>query len=44
VRVHSEIWTAHSRMPMKKGEKARVQAIHGLILDVTPEISKEKSL
>ena len=44
VRVHSEIWTARSTMPIKKGQKLRVKAIHGLILDVTPEISKENSL
>lgn len=41
VRVHSEIWTARSSMPMKKGQSARVDAINGLILDVTPKISKE---
>jgi membrane-bound serine protease (ClpP class) len=41
VRVHSEIWTARSKSPMKKGEKARVQTMHGLILDVLPETTKE---
>ena len=41
VRVHGEIWTARSTIPIKKGQKARVQAIHGLILDITPEIAKE---
>lgn len=44
VRVHSEIWTARSTMPMKKGQTARVDAIHGLLLDVTPYISKGSSL
>jgi len=44
VRVHSEIWTARSTMPMEKGQKARVKAINGLILEVIPEMSKENSL
>ncbi len=44
VRVHSEIWNAHTNIPMKKGEKARVKAIHGLILDVIPETTKEDPL
>jgi membrane-bound serine protease (ClpP class) len=44
VRVHSEVWMARSAMPMTKGQTARVDAIHGLILEVTPEISKENSL
>ncbi len=44
VRVHSEIWTARSTLPMEKGQTAKVDAIHGLILDVTPEISKENPL
>ncbi|MBL4871490.1 MAG: nodulation protein NfeD [Robiginitomaculum sp.] len=41
VRVHSEVWNARSHMPMKKGEKATVVAINGLILDIAPEIYKE---
>ncbi|MDO9417427.1 NfeD family protein [Pararhizobium sp.] len=44
VRVHSEIWNAHTNIPMKKGQKARVKAIHGLILDVIPETTKEDPL
>ncbi|RKZ78860.1 MAG: nodulation protein NfeD [Gammaproteobacteria bacterium] len=44
VRVHSEIWTGHTNIPMKKGEKARVQAIHGLVLDIAPENKKENQL
>jgi len=41
VRVHSELWAARTSTPMRKGEKARVNAIHGLVLDVTPEVTKE---
>ncbi len=37
VRVHSEIWTARSESPMKKGEKARVEAMDGLTLVVRPD-------
>ena len=44
VRVHSEIWAARSNIPMKKGGKARVQAIHGLVLDIAPETKKENQL
>ncbi|PHS73521.1 MAG: serine protease [Cycloclasticus sp.] len=41
VRVHSEVWNARSQTPMKKGEKATVVAINGLILDIAPEAYKE---
>lgn len=41
VRVHSEVWNARSKIPMKKGETARVFAINGLVLDIEPEGSKE---
>jgi len=37
VHVHSEVWSARSQTPMKKGERARVVAINGLILDITAE-------
>jgi membrane-bound serine protease (ClpP class) len=36
VLVHSEVWQATTTIPMKKGDKASVQAINGLILDITP--------
>ncbi len=42
VRVHSEIWNARTNTPLKKGDKARVNAIHGLILDVAPDITQEE--
>ncbi|PCH83048.1 MAG: serine protease [Piscirickettsiaceae bacterium] len=37
VRVHGEVWNARCQTPMKKGERARVVAINGLTLDITPE-------
>jgi len=36
-RVHSETWKVRSRAPLKPGERVRVTAIDGLVLDVTPE-------
>jgi len=34
--VHGERWTAHSSTPVRKGQRIRVKAINGLILDVEP--------
>ena len=36
-RVHSEQWRVRSRVPLKRGDTVRVQARHGLVLDVEPE-------
>jgi membrane-bound serine protease (ClpP class) len=36
--IHSEVWKARTTTPMKKGDKARVKTIRGLILDVIPDI------
>ena len=36
VRVHSETWTAQTSAPIAKGQKARVTAMDGLILTITP--------
>jgi len=36
IRIHSEIWFAHSDAPLRKGQKARVIDIDGLTLQVTP--------
>ena len=35
-RVHSEIWQVRSRVPLKAGQKVRVTALEGLVLDVIP--------
>ncbi|MGC9457262.1 MAG: NfeD family protein [Halothiobacillaceae bacterium] len=34
--LHSERWTARSRVPLRSGQRVRVTAIHGLILEVVP--------
>jgi membrane-bound serine protease (ClpP class) len=36
VSVHGEIWQAESKKPMKKGEKAIVESVDGLVLTVAP--------
>jgi membrane-bound serine protease (ClpP class) len=41
-RVHSENWRVRARAPVHKGQKLRVTAIEGLLLDVTPETDNEK--
>ncbi|HEX7952489.1 MAG TPA: nodulation protein NfeD [Burkholderiales bacterium] len=37
VHVHGENWKARSAVPLKGGEKVRVIAIDGLVLDVAPD-------
>ena len=39
-RVHSEIWQVRSREPLAAGQRVRVTAIEGLVLDVVPESGK----
>jgi membrane-bound serine protease (ClpP class) len=41
-RVHSENWRVRARAPVRKGQKLRVTAIEGLLLDVTPEADNDK--
>jgi len=36
-RVHSETWRVRSAAPLRAGERLRVRAIDGLVLDVAPE-------
>jgi membrane-bound serine protease (ClpP class) len=36
-RVHSETWRIRSRSPLKAGQRVRVAALEGLMLDVVPE-------
>ena len=36
--IHSEVWKARTTTAMKKGDKARVKTMRGLILDVIPDI------
>jgi membrane-bound serine protease (ClpP class) len=42
IRLHSEVWNARSRVPLRKGEQARVQSMQGLILNVEP-ITRENT-
>ena len=39
-RVHSEIWRVRGRAPLKAGQRVRVTAMHGLLLDVVPDTDK----
>ncbi|MBE0615910.1 MAG: nodulation protein NfeD [Burkholderiales bacterium] len=39
-RVHSENWQVRAATPLKAGERVRVAAIHGLMLEVIPESNK----
>ena len=36
-RIHSENWTVRSTVPLKRGQKIRVTAINGLVLEVAPD-------
>jgi membrane-bound serine protease (ClpP class) len=38
-RVHGETWRIRSAAPLKAGERVRVAAMHGLLLDVVPDSS-----
>ena len=37
VRIHSENWKVRSAVPLKGGQKVRVRAIDGLVLEVAPD-------
>jgi membrane-bound serine protease (ClpP class) len=41
-RVHSETWRVRARKPVRKGQKLRVTAIEGLVLDVAPEADNDR--
>jgi membrane-bound serine protease (ClpP class) len=38
--LHGETWRVRSREPMKKGERVRVTAMHGLTLEVVPQTDR----
>ncbi len=38
-RVHGERWRVRCAVPLKRGERLRVTAIHGLVLDAVPDFS-----
>jgi membrane-bound serine protease (ClpP class) len=37
IRVRGEVWQAVTRTPLKRGERVRVNAVHGLVLSVEPD-------
>lgn len=37
VRVHGEIWRARCRVPVKSGQRLRIEAVDGLLLHVEPD-------
>ena len=39
-RVHSETWRVRAAMPLKAGQRVRIAAIDGLVLDVVAEPDK----
>ncbi|MGH8749577.1 MAG: NfeD family protein [Burkholderiales bacterium] len=41
-RVHSETWRVRAGGPVRKGQRLRVTALEGLLLDVVPESDNEK--
>jgi membrane-bound serine protease (ClpP class) len=41
VRAHGELWNAESSVPLRQGQALRVTDMHGLVLKVEPDDSKE---
>jgi len=37
VRVHGELWTAVSSEPVRTGQRLKVRAVDGLVIQVEPE-------
>ena len=40
IQIHSEVWNAHSNVPLQKGQQVRVRSMQGLILNVEPLTGK----
>lgn len=36
IRIHGEVWSAHSKIPLHKGQRVRVRSMKGLVLNVEP--------
>jgi len=36
VHIHGEVWSAESRLPLKRGDRVQVIAVDGLVLHVQP--------
>jgi membrane-bound serine protease (ClpP class) len=39
-RVHSEIWTVRSKVPLHRGQRVKVTGMQGLVLEVVPDTGK----
>lgn len=37
IRIHGEVWNAHSSVPLHKGQQVRVHSMQGLVLNVEPD-------
>jgi len=42
VKLHSEIWNAHSELALQKGQRVKVMGIKGLILNVEPLVTDKQ--
>jgi membrane-bound serine protease (ClpP class) len=42
VRVHGEVWSARTDIPVEPGQKIRITGIQGLTLQVTPDAAQEE--
>jgi membrane-bound serine protease (ClpP class) len=42
VRVHGEMWSARSTVPVRAGQRVRVTGIEGLTLQVSPDEGEPK--
>jgi membrane-bound serine protease (ClpP class) len=43
VQVHGERWKARGAAPLAEGRRVRVTAVHGLVLDVEPDVESNQS-
>jgi membrane-bound serine protease (ClpP class) len=41
IRIHSEVWQAVTKTPLRRGAKVRVRAVEGLVLSVEPETEEK---
>jgi membrane-bound serine protease (ClpP class) len=44
IRIHGERWEVQSNIPLKHGQKVRVSAVNGLILEVKPYLNHSEQL
>ena len=41
IRIHGEVWAAESAVPLQRGDRVRVTAIDGLVLQIRPETEEK---